>query len=143
MLTGFLLHWSLEHAVSNALGIALFSWLIARRESVQAVLVVMVLAFAFQVFALSLMRGEYRGASGFLYALATFALLGRGEYRALRAVMAVAGIAHVVRDATGAAASPFLPAGVATAWPIHAAGIAAGAMARLALAAPAQRRCAA
>lgn len=131
MLSAFAAHWSLAHAMGNALGIALFSWLIARRESVRALLTVFALGLAFQIVALSWMHGEYRGASGFLYALATYAFLGIRGDPILRAAIGGAGIALVIRDAAGFATSPFLPAGVATAWPIHMAGIAAGAVARL------------
>jgi hypothetical protein len=131
VVAAFFEHWSAAHAVSNAAGIGLFAWLIVRRESARVLLIVATLAFAFQCFALACMSGEYRGASGFLYALATFALLGGGVHPVLRAAIAAAGIAHVLQDASGATTSPFLPAGVATAWPIHIAGIAAGAVARL------------
>ena len=130
MIAALFLHWSAMHALSNAAGIALFAWLIVRREGAKVLVLVLTLAFALQTLVLCVMSGEYRGASGFLYALATFTLLGAGKHRALHAVIAVAGIAHVMRDALGATISPVLPQGVATAWPIHVAGIAAGVVAR-------------
>ena len=135
LLTGFIAHWTPLHAVANALGIAGFGWLIARHEGFKIVVALMLLSLVLQLpslFALENETGrgaEYRGASGFLYTLAVFAWLHSmrsGRWRALMGLIAVAAIAHLATDISGLSASPLLPAGVSTAWPVHVAGMASG-----------------
>lgn len=135
LLTGFIAHWTPLHAVANALGIAGFGWLIARREGFKIVVALMLLSLVLQLpslFALENETGrgaEYRGASGFLYTLAVFAWLQSmlsGRWLVLMALIAVTAIAHLATAISGLSASPLLPTGVSTAWPIHIAGMASG-----------------
>lgn len=138
LFTGFIAHWTPLHAVANALGIAGFGWLIASREGFKIVVALMLLSLVLQLpslFALENETGsgaEYRGASGFLYTLAVFAWLHSmrsGRWQALMALIAVAAIARLATAISGLSASPLLPAGVSTAWPVHIAGMASGLLA--------------
>src|SRR5260221_1003446 len=145
-LTGFIAHWTPLHALANALGIAGFGWLIASREGARIVAALMLLSLAVQLpclFALGHTAGadnaaEYRGDSGFLYTMAVFCWLRGGQtrgWRILRALIAftaftaVAAFARLAIAGAGMFTSSLLPIGIASAWQIHVAGIAAGLLA--------------
>lgn len=136
LLSGFIAHWTPLHAAANAIGIAGFAWLIAGRESAQPLRIIALSSLALQVGALLSLPGnaQYRGASGFLYALAAFAFLRAlqsAKWRTWLALIAVAGVTRIVADMSGHGASMLLPAGIVSAWPIHLAGIGAGLLAFL------------
>lgn len=121
-----LAHWSPLHAAANAAAIALLAGLIALRESWRALAAIVLLALFAQLAVLSITEpGEFRGASGFLFALLAYALARSGSATAL----SLAGVAYIGVQAMRPGESSVLPDGVAIAWPVHAAGALAGAAA--------------
>lgn len=126
-------HWSPLHALANAAGIAALGALIAWRERPAALVRVLLVAFAVQVIVLLAMTGvEYRGASGFVFALAAYALARSAEYHPRTAAfVALCGAAYVAAAAAGSVASRVLPEGVAVSGTMHVAGALAGLLAAL------------
>lgn len=123
-------HWTPAHAVANASAIAALGALVAWREGAEAVARVLILAFGLQM--LVLLAGgsaghEYRGASGFAWALAAYAL-ARSAPRSpvAAALVGFAAVGYWAAGAAGAIASPLLPEGVEASATMHAAGALAG-----------------
>ncbi|APV51008.1 hypothetical protein BWI17_15730 [Betaproteobacteria bacterium GR16-43] len=120
----FVLHWGTAHAIVNALALIALAGLVAWKESWGAVARVASLAFAAQALVLLAWNPEaYRGASGFVYALAAYAAVRAGAIG-----LACAGAGYLTAQALGMS-STLLPEGISPAWPVHAAGAASGALA--------------
>jgi membrane associated rhomboid family serine protease len=122
-------HWSPAHALANAAAIVALGAAVARRDGVVALLLVLGGALAGQAVAVASLPAstEFRGASGFAYALAAF-MVGRAgrEHPAAASALAAAGLAYMAAQCAGATGSPWIPEGVVPEARVHAAGIAAG-----------------
>lgn len=126
-------HWSPLHALANAAAIAVLGAMVAWRERPAALVRVLAVAFAVQALVLLAMTDvDYRGASGFVFALATYALARAAEGRPRTAAfVALCGAAYMIAVAAGWVASRVLPEGVAASGTMHVAGAVAGLLAAL------------
>ena len=130
--TGFLVHWSPSHAAANAMAVGMLALVVARREGIEALARIALAAFAAQALALVCLSGasEYRGASGFAYAIGAYMLVRSVAQKPWQSgVIAVAGIGYLFAAGTSAIASPWLPRDVRPDIAVHLAGALAGSLA--------------
>lgn len=105
--------------------------MIVRREGPGVLVRVALIALVAQVLALGCWSSasEFRGASGFAYALGAFVLVRSFARNPLEsALMAFAGFAYATGIGAGAIVSPWLPADVRPDQPVHLAVAMAGAL---------------
>lgn len=117
-------HWSALHFATNAAAISLLARVVARRDGLGALGMVLLAGFAVQLAALAWVSDatEYRGSSGFAWALAAF-ILARRLGPAAASLLLLAGWACMPST------SPVLPPGVTADPAMHAAGALAGLLA--------------